>query len=370
MKKDASIEIIRILACFLVIMAHIQLEPILNEMVMKGRLLYSSVIADDVPLFFLITGYFLFKGIKKDEDIIPEYIRKIKNVVKKLWIPAVFVMGLSCFLFPWLSGQCELTDIFSTKLDRQWNWLWQFIFSFKAEGTGEHLWYICTYMKIIIWFPLLALLCQKNVGREKIRRLFIGLALANVLLNDMEYLLNRELGDLSGVTFDYYFLYILLGYELALLFEKYADNMRKIRRSALLCYIVGVIVKFGMQYFMYLHYGTNIVARYMWLQCLPCYLTSCGMFCFLHSFRDCIQNRTVCWLGNYTFYIYLFHRLVIYKTYDLGQSILNGTGNGQNLIQTSAYYLAYGLVVFTISLMIAILFDAIYARAKRIGDIL
>lgn len=365
MKRDASIEGMRIIACFLVIMAHIQLDPVLDGIVMDGRLLFSTVIADNVPVFFLIMGFYLFREIRHDEDISGVYIKKIKNLFFRIWIPSVFIVALSCFLFPYFSGQCGLRECLTIQYDRQWNWLWDFIFRLKAEGTSEHLWYICTYVKIIVWFPILALLCQNIKQRTRIRHFFICISLLYVLFNDAEYVLNRDFCDFSSITFDYYFLYVLLGYELSFFFEKYALQMKKIRVCGLIGYIGGVVLKYVLQQMMYRHYGTDITVRYMWLQCLPCYITSCSLFCFLHSFKDVIHSKVICVLGRYTFYIYLVHRMIIYGTYNLKQDILAWNGNAQNLIHALLYYLEYGMVIFLIGLVIAIFFDVVYLGLRK-----
>lgn len=42
-KRDISIEILRIIGCFLVIWAHIQLQIVENGQIYRGRLLFSSI---------------------------------------------------------------------------------------------------------------------------------------------------------------------------------------------------------------------------------------------------------------------------------------------------------------------------------------
>ena len=378
MKKDTSIEGIRIISCVLVILAHVQLDPVLNGTVMNSRLLYTAVMADSVPLFFLITGFFLFRGVKDDESIIPVAKKKAKSVLVNIWIPSFIIMAMSCFLFPYLSGQCSLGEIFTQHYDRQWDWLWDYVFKLRAEGTGEHLWYICTYVKVIIWFPALAFLCQNTEKRNMVRRFYLILSLVNVAFNDLEYLLNRDICDMSGITFDYYFLYILLGYELSVLFDKYGKNREKIRMIGLCGYVVGLLAKYMLQLFMYRHYGLDITVRFLWLQSIFTYITSCGIFCFFHSFErvpvateeslpTCTAfGKGICLIGKYTFYIYLVHRMVIYKTYPLQQWVLAWSGNGQNMLKTTLYYLVYGMAVFGLSMAIAVLFKISYSGLRRL----
>jgi surface polysaccharide O-acyltransferase-like enzyme len=76
--KNHSIELVRIVACLLVIMAHSQISIIDNNTIVNGRLAISTILADDVPLFLLVTGFFFFGRIKSDTDIIPTFPYKAK----------------------------------------------------------------------------------------------------------------------------------------------------------------------------------------------------------------------------------------------------------------------------------------------------
>lgn len=64
MKRNVSLEMLRIIGCILVIWAHIQLPLIEYGELYHGRLFISSMIGDDVPIFLLITGFFLFQNVE------------------------------------------------------------------------------------------------------------------------------------------------------------------------------------------------------------------------------------------------------------------------------------------------------------------
>ena len=71
-KRNISIEILRALACFIVILCHVQL-PIINEGgISKGVLLISCFLADGVSIFWMIMGCFLFNG--------NDFKHKLKNI--------------------------------------------------------------------------------------------------------------------------------------------------------------------------------------------------------------------------------------------------------------------------------------------------
>ena len=73
-KRDMSIEIIRIIACVLVVFAHIQIAINVEGVTRVDRLLFATAISDNVPLFFMISGYFLFTKTDGDTvDILAVY---------------------------------------------------------------------------------------------------------------------------------------------------------------------------------------------------------------------------------------------------------------------------------------------------------
>ncbi len=60
-KRDVSVDLIRVVACFIVILTHLCLQ-VLNQCFNRidwSRLLEKSFLTDGVPLFFMITGFFL-----------------------------------------------------------------------------------------------------------------------------------------------------------------------------------------------------------------------------------------------------------------------------------------------------------------------
>lgn len=63
-KRDSSVDLIRIVACLMVIATHMSLQ-VLNQAYNRidwSRLLEKSFLADGVPLFLMITGFFLANG--------------------------------------------------------------------------------------------------------------------------------------------------------------------------------------------------------------------------------------------------------------------------------------------------------------------
>ena len=90
-KRDYSIDLIRVIACVLVVATHLSLQ-VFNEYYHEvdwSRLIEKCFFTDGVPLFFMITGFFIIngRGYKKIvkstffKVIIPSFIYVIKKAL-------------------------------------------------------------------------------------------------------------------------------------------------------------------------------------------------------------------------------------------------------------------------------------------------
>ena len=201
--KNHSIELVRIIACLLVIMAHSQLSVVEENAIVNGRLAFSTIIADDVPLFLLVTGFFLFGRIKSDADIIPTFPYKAKSFLSRVYIPTIVYILISIF-YRYFSNLGPN----STILDADWNYLWRFIFRL---APGDHLWYICTYMSFIFFFPMLAFVCQDNPQKNKLRHTLLAVAIAGAVVGDIQYFFKMSMFELDKFLWGYCTIFLILG---------------------------------------------------------------------------------------------------------------------------------------------------------------
>lgn len=154
-----NIEIVRIVAIFIVIALHISLPYIENDLVVYDRLLIKSFLLDAVPCFWLIMGFFLFNG--------RSFRYKLKNALVKIALPSFLVMLLSQIFASWIYSQSsiiyclkniniDVINLFSNII--KWN---------AGMILCPHLWYVFEYLKIILWYPLLKYLCVNNENQKK-----------------------------------------------------------------------------------------------------------------------------------------------------------------------------------------------------------
>ena len=368
MKKDVSVEWIRIIACFLVIGAHIQLGIVVNGSVSIGRLFGSTILSDNVPLFFLIGGYFLFAKTDNGENsILKTYGKKTMGLFRNNLIPITILIVIIANIAPFIKNETTLSAC-TWNIESVKQYLFEFYCNQNAFDRAGHFWYICSYMKIFIWFPLLALLCQKDEKVTKIRRILLLLAYAVIILNDFEYLIGKDFGSFENVTFDQNMLYVVLGYEIYYIFHYGKLTVKQLRYYGLGMFILGVIAKMSLQGIMYQVHGIDTVTRFMWLQCAPCYITSVGIFCFWHSFKDKLQSKVIGFFGKYTLYIYMFHAMVIDKCGGIREKIYTWCHGCSNFFYDMLYYVVYGIFVFVISFLLGFVFERMYALLLKIFD--
>lgn len=363
-KRNISIELLRVVACFLVIMAHIQLKPVISDGIFSWkRICFSSLIGDNVPIFFLITGFYMFQTVNCEKDIFQQYKGKVIIFLQKIWFPSLLVVIITCVANSWLHGNEFGQDI-------QWNWLHNFVFRISANGTCGHLWYICTYVRFIAFFPIMAFICQNRPAHNKIRRVYLLLSLFHIFLSDVEYLIQKDFFDFSKIVFDYYFLYLLIGNEIGILFRSKKLSESKLSFGiGITLYVLGNFLRIILQNYAFEHWGTNIKSYFMGLECFPTYISSCGIFLLFYSLKTIKWKLTQVWifLGKYSFYIYLFHFVVIRKlqSLQLQSHILDIHDGGTTFIHIALYYLELGGIVFGISFLLGIVFEKIYTFLLR-----
>ena len=354
--KNHSIELVRIIACLLVIMAHSQLSVVEENAIVSGRLAFSTIIADDVPLFLLVTGFFLFGRIKSDADIIPTFPYKAKSFFSRVYIPTIVYILISIFYRHFTETQLPTSNF-------DWDYLWRFIFRL---APGDHLWYICTYMSFIFFFPMLAFVCQDNPQKNKLRRTLLAIAIAGAVVSDIQYFFKMSMFELDKFLWGYCTIFLILGYELSLFIRKFDGRQKKLLAMGIAIYLLGFLIKFGLQNYMFSHYG-YVDNKFRWLQSSLCFVTATGMFMTVYALgtwikQNSILARIINYIGSCTFAIYLFHMLVLNSTWNFRGMLWRNFHYTMTLPNITAYYIVNSLAVFGITLAIAIVFKYVVEK--------
>ena len=260
-KRDISVDLIRLFACLSVIGTHLCLQ-VLNQAYNRidwGRLLEKSFFTDGVPLFFMITGFFLANG--------RNYKKIWKSTIMKVLTPSIIYILFSQIFYMFIVNKESIMWCLQNILTNL-----NIVQIFKGILTGnltvintlcDHLWYILSYVKIIIWIPVLWLVCKEEKSSKLARRIIIAFGIIATVITDIKrFITIPTIGAVKifGLV-DMELLYVLLGYELFVHKDKIKNNKKVFILSAIGFIIVNFIrYRIEMQY-MVLNSYTNIVGR-------------------------------------------------------------------------------------------------------------
>ena len=361
-KRDLSIELMRIIACIFVICIHIGSGVLINGSFSKPSTFLTSIFADAVAMFWFITGAFIFK---KDD-----YPKLLKATLRKVLLPAIFLILFIFFFDDWMfKGQTigeSISNSFAyvpSALDSlllQW--------ATPVAHTGQ-LWYIFTYLLVIICSPVIKAFIDK-IDKTHKEKPFLIITFGLLLLNDIS---NNRFAGFSHSPFGALIPAIILliwGH----IFYKNKDRIvKKIKPIyptiiLLVSAAIRTSIMIAFYYFGDSDYNKSIL---YWFSCFGL-INSTALFFLLESSMKKFNNRPISWLitriGSYTFLIYLLHELVIDYLKKLGlfgemrsQFLVNN-----NVIKVVLYYILLSSIVFLISLVISITLRFMSNLTKRI----
>lgn len=146
MKRDSSVELAKIFGSLIVIGVHTCLSSVVDGAYDLSRVFISCVLADGVAVFWLITVFFYFNNT---------YEKILRKSLKSIGIP-MLVFSVFSFYF----SACVLYD--APLIQSLYHTREEYISVLKTLLTwnnpvpcGSHLWYLYTYILLIVIFPIL-----------------------------------------------------------------------------------------------------------------------------------------------------------------------------------------------------------------------
>lgn len=317
-KRDVSVDLIRVVACLSVIAIHLCLQvlnPCFNR-IDWSRLLEKSFLTDGVPLFFMITGFFLVNG--------RSYKKILKSTFFKVLVPSMFYVLFAQIFYMYITNKESLSWCLKNALINS-----NIVGIFRSIGTGdisyintlcEHLWYIFSYVKIIIWIPILWLVCKEDKNSKLARKIIISFGILATVITDMQrFITIPKIGLLSVFQLvDREILYVLLGYELFVHKDKIKNNRKVFIFSSIGFLIINFIrYKIEVKY-MVINSLTDIVGRENFMEWrYTCLNIFSGILLFMAIYSLEIKweklNKFIVWLSDKTFGVYLIHYLILAK---------------------------------------------------------
>ena len=351
--RDSSIDLLRLLACLMVIGGHV--NALGADMFPK--LFWPTLMMIGVTVFFLLTGMTFYRNAS--------FAGLLKKSFFRLFLPTVLYMIGMRLLTPMLEEnktfwQC-ITE-FPLK-----EFALRFL-TFSAGGYyGQHLWYMFTYFGLILLFPLLKLLAsEESPALQKSRRYLILLALAALLVEDGFAFFTGRGTVLPAVVPAA--LLTLIGYEI----ERNKEGLRT-KKAVPVIAGAAFLILFAIRWlFAYriLHFGADTMENqvFVW-QSFTSVLSAVSLVVFVISLRKTgrKENRLLSAFGKVSFYVYLFH-LPIYVFLDnrgfekfLHQTFI--TSGNLGFFGEILYFLIRIGAVFALSLIPAVPAYFLFTRA-------
>ncbi len=230
----------------------------------------------------------------------------------------------------------------------------------------SHLWYIFSYIMVILWYPLLSVF-----GKNKFaRRWAMGLFLVSVIINDIQQLYVPPIGMVITYSIiNESIFFVLLGYEIHQYFKSDRRDVKKIRLLGITGYIGGNILRYILQIALFAKLGEYTSEYYLNTLTLPGIISATGMFLFINSFtvKERIVNEIFLFLGSHTYYIYILHWMIKDKLIAIGFDTWLYNKSVDLFMGNVIYVLGYTSVIFCICLILSIMIKKISVLVLRRG---
>lgn len=345
--RDCNVDLIRIIACLIVISVHT--NNLAVNCLDKTRIIWAIIFGDGVAIFFMLMGFFLFKN--------NSFKKLLKKTAINIILPSFVLLIFGEIFYPLISHKMSFNDwINNYKVDVKTIIL--NILRLTPTSNSGHLWYIFSYFKIILTFPILKMITES----EKLTQYAVLLGFGTILYNDINVFFNPSFGFTNFGLFDTLIIFPLIGYEIYRRKDKIKENKKITLISILLIFIVEAI-RFWLQYNMYKRNLSN--NNYVfWNTSFGCIISILIILMGLSlKIKNAKVQKVISYIGERTFVIYLIHFLVVqyFNTTNLMNMLLDKLGysfdniNEMTFMAEGIFTFSRVIIEFIFSLIIAIL---------------
>lgn len=340
--KDYSVQLLRIIACFMVICIHTYVGLYVNNEPNLFRIILDSLICDSVAYFWFIMGFFCFNKFS--------YKKTVIRTIRKIIIPAFLILIVIQILSSWISGDSTFVECVMNH-DVNFKNIFNGILIWSADNFKycQQYWYIFFYVQVIIWLPLLEKLCTDKKNDKLIRYFFIVLVIIYLLVLAIQQFVQFNLSIYS--VYSITIMEVMLGYEIYIHRDKIKGN-KLVLIIGLSIYILGNIVR---SLFQFKLLGINHDNSYfMCWNTLPSIICAPALTVAILaiSINNTKLQKIISFISQYTFFIYLIHWAILAKCASLGLNLK--FYKGDTIGNTLYYFIVYNLLIFFISLVCAI----------------
>ena len=372
--RKSHVELLRIIGCLIVIGCHTCLSLQIGGTYNYVRILVSCLFADGAGVFFLITGFFLFKKGNYGSTL----VKTVKRVVIPLTLYHLFVFYFYDFLF----GDVSLVESIKHTAEEYRLPLENAIRFNDPFPTQYHLWYMYTYIFIMILFPILKSFADYLDKDIKHVRVFIIVSLAFLAVN--QFTQNELFGFYHHTT------HIFLPASLLVIYGHilYKNRSRFLSKQwtlvSISAFLVLNLLRAAAQYILFLKEPNNV---YLFWYSAFGVLCQMSLAIFILSFlarsesrekehnidkactirKESIASRAVCAVSSLTFSVYLIHPLVItaLDKYNLRYMIFEKLSVLPEFLVSFLYVVVCTAIIVAITLVIVLALKLIVIAVKK-----
>ena len=370
-QRDWSVELMRIIACVIVIGCHTVPQPI---SVNGGGFSYSRVFlqclfGDGVAIFWVITGFFLFINF--------DYAQRLKRTAFRIVLPTAVYSVFVFYLYEAFVHQVPLLDSLS-RSENDYIALFRNAISLNViPPHSGHLWYVVAYILLVIISPLFCAFAQKAAANRHIAGKYLLFLFAFLLLNDLSSgkalgFSHHGAGALSAAA-----VFVLYGNVLYQNRSSLTSNIWVIAAPVL--FIICNLVRMKIQIHAYAIAPKNNHIIFWYTTFGIINATLIAAFCFslskIHFHR---LARISAIIGSYTFAIYVIHIPVrdMLRSRGIFNTLMTeiiGQHSSGNMLTNTAYHCSAIFIVFFASLSLCVIFRILkcllLAFAEKINDL-
>ena len=303
LKRDPSIELVRLIGCLIVIGVHSWFGTSIDYANDFSRNFISCLLADGVAIFWVIGGCFMFNNYSYKKTM----LRTLKGIVIPM---TAFSLLVFFVLADMLDGTFTLYGIFH-KGDEAAQALQTLLGWQNPVSYCGHLWYLYVYVFLMICSPALyGLSCWLDESSKR-EIGFLILTLAFFILNDVT---GNEYWKFSHYRINGAFpaaIEMMWGHILYRHRDLFAKKKRWIACIGIFLFLN--VLRAWIQMLRYQSGSTNNSILYWY--------SSIGIICaasvvvfgisLIRTRETTIMNRSICTLASMTFTVYLFHKIII-----------------------------------------------------------
>ena len=376
-KTDIKVEILRIIACFAVIWYHIRELPWKSDgELSETAVFFEALCTICVMTFFLISGFFIYN---KKGNIFKDWGSIILKFLKSVFLPFILVV-IFCIIFHdfMISTDTFTNCIKNFSFTKIFNTLYDSFRHFSANylpGTAAHLWYIFSYMIIILVYPITRFVLTKF--NKIVVYVILAVITIFMIINDYYLFYDCSTYNIIFTVLHKPIYYSACGCVLYNDFiKKYLHNKDtnkffisyKVAIISVIIYIVDFVLLFKTQ----CAYDLLTNGAYVYTSWLSTYslVMTIAFVLFVYNinfdkFLGEKAEKSIVFVANRTLGVYLIHYLYITKFLSMGIQSKFKQGF-TNILQHFIYFIIYGTLIFLISFITVLLIEFLFKGIKSL----